>query len=196
MKDRRNNCQICRHSKKIGVLLSTVLTWRNDNKWKAWICLDPLPSRRLFCFFTHSLSLSRPVDFAMLWSSCASRPSGYLDIAWSQSPVNQISSDLADPADKTLHCKRKWQTAGDTRPDYEGSVKRDWSQRLFKLKKAAKKENILLVPFRFFQFTLTESELDLIGKRLSFHLKKKNPSVQGVTSFHSQKDEWKREHFQ
>ncbi|CAK6976016.1 unnamed protein product [Scomber scombrus] len=54
-----------------------------------------------------------------------SRPSGYLDIAWSQSPVNQISSDLADPADKTLHGKRKWQTAGDTRPDYEGSVKRD-----------------------------------------------------------------------
>ncbi|CAJ1059134.1 unnamed protein product, partial [Xyrichtys novacula] len=58
-------------------------------------------------------------------SDCKIRPSGYLDIAWSQSPVNQISSDLADPADKTLHGKRKLQTAGDTRPDYKGSVKRD-----------------------------------------------------------------------
>lgn len=89
-----------------------ILTWRNDNKWKAWNHLDPLLSHRLFCLITHSLSLSRPVDFAMLWSSCASRPSGYLDIAWSQRPVNQISSDLAGPADKTLHGKRKWQTAG------------------------------------------------------------------------------------
>ena len=139
-----------------------------------------------------SHALSQPVDFAMLWSSCASRPSGYLDIAWSQSPVNQISSDLAGPADKTLHGKRKWQTAGDTRPDYEGSVKRDWSQRLFKLKKAAKNENILLVSFLFFQFTLTESDLDLIGKCW----KKEKKSQQGVTSFLSQKDEWKRERFQ
>ncbi len=93
-----------------------------DSSWSS-------PFSSALLLFTHSLSLSQPVDFAMLWSSCASRPSGYLDIAWSQSPVNQISSDLADPADKTLHGKRKWQTAGDTRPDYEGSVKRDWSQR-------------------------------------------------------------------
>lgn len=101
----------------------------------------------LFCLFTHSLFLCRLVDFAMLWSLCASRPLGYLDIAWSQNPVSQMSSDLTDPADKTLHGKRKWQTAGDTRPDYQGSVKRDWSQQLFKLKKSAKNVNILLVPF-------------------------------------------------
>lgn len=129
------------------VLKSMILTWYNDNTWKAWICLDPLPFCRRFCLFTHSLFLWRPMDFAMLWSFFASRPLGYLDIAWSQSPVNQMSSDLTDPADKTLHGKRKWQTAGDTRPDYQGSVKRDWSQQLFKLKKAAKNVNILLVPF-------------------------------------------------
>lgn len=94
-----------------------------------------------------SLFLCRPVDFAMLWSFCVSRPLGYLDIAWSQSPVSQMISDLTDPADKTLHGKRKWQTAGDTGPDYQGSLKRDWSQQLFKLRKAAKNVNILLGPF-------------------------------------------------
>ena len=146
MKDWINNCQICRQSNTIGDLLSTILTWCNDNKWKAWTRLDPFFGS-FFGLLAHLLSLSRLVDFAMLWSFRTSRPSGYLDIAWSQSSVNQISSDLADPADKTLHGKRKWQTAGDTRPDYEGSVKRDWSQQFFALKKAAKIENILPLPF-------------------------------------------------
>ena len=146
MKDGRNNWQICRHSKKIEVLLSKF--WHEVMTINERLGSDLILSL-LASSFASSLTLSRPVDFAMLWSSCASRPSGYLDIAWSQSPVNQISSDPADPADKTLHGKRKWQTAGDTRPDYEGSVKRDWSQRLFKLKKAAKNENIVLVPFLF-----------------------------------------------
>lgn len=148
MKDGRNNWQICRQENRGSIVYDfDVKKWQQtkglDLSWSS-----PFSSA-LFPLHSLSLSLSRLVDFAMLWSSCASRPSGYLDIAWSQSPVNQISSDLVGPADKTLHGKRKWQTAGDTRPDYEGSVKRDWSQRLFKLKKAAKNENILPLTFPF-----------------------------------------------
>lgn len=69
---------------------------------------------------------SHPLNFTVLWSSYACRPSGYLNVAWSQSPVNQISSDLAGLADKTLH-RRKWQTVGDKRPVCRGAMKPDWS---------------------------------------------------------------------
>lgn len=68
-----------------------------------------------------------PLNFTMLWSSYACRPSGYLNVAWSQSPINQISSDLAGLADKTLHGRRKWQTVGDKRPACWDAMKRDWS---------------------------------------------------------------------
>lgn len=155
-----------------------------DSSWSSPFSLALLP--------LHSLSLALPVDFAMLWSLCASIPSGYLNIAWSQSPVNQISSDLADPTDKTLHGKRKWQTGGDTRPDYEGSVKRDWSQRLFKLKKAAKNENILLVPFfsnlywLILIWTSLASACFFNGKKITVC------KVLQVFCHY----EWKREHFQ
>lgn len=170
-----------------------ILTWRKDNKWKAWLSLDPLPSRRLFYLFSHSLSLSRAVDFTMLWSSCACRPSGYLDIAWSQSPVNQISSDLAGSADKTLHGKRKWQTAGDTSPDYEGSVKRDWSQRLFKLKKAAKNENILLVAFFSSLHWLNLIWTSLASASLFIWRKKKFQSGVSLTKGWMEKEHFKNE---
>lgn len=97
---------------KKGDSFSMILTWSNDIKLKPLIYLDPLPPCWLFCLFSDLLSLFWLVDLAMLWSYCASRPSGYLDIVWSQSFVNQISSDLADLADKTLHGKRKWQPVG------------------------------------------------------------------------------------
>lgn len=155
MKDRSDNWHVRRHSAKIGPLLSAM----------AWIGLDPLRS-----LFTHALPSDGWV-FTTLWSSHSCEPSGYLNIAWSQSRVNQISSDLPGPADKTLHGRRKRQTAGGGTKG--PSMKNRWSEtdpRLFKLTQAANNQNILLVSFLLFQFTLALSDLDLGGKCLSFHL--------------------------
>lgn len=93
-----------------------LLWFRHGERMNAWITLDLLG---LF-------GCSHPLNFTVLWSSYASGPSGYSNIAWRQSPVNQISSDLVGPADKTLH-RRKWQTAGDKRPVCGGAMMRDWS---------------------------------------------------------------------
>lgn len=135
--------------------------------------------------------LARLSDLAMLWSE----PSGYLDIARSQSPVSQISSDLAGPADKTLHGKRKWQTAGDKRPDYESSVKRGWSQRLFKVERKTKKS------CQEWKYTSCLFFSDLARLNLIWTLMARccpfiwrNKSID-VPSFLTWKDKRRREHF-
>lgn len=93
-----------------------LLWFWHDEGMDVWITLDLLGL----------LGCSHPLNFTVLWSSYACRPSGYLNVAWSQSLVNQISNDLAGLADKTLH-RRKWQTVGDKRPVCRGAMKPDWS---------------------------------------------------------------------
>ena len=172
--------QVYRHAKSIGDLLSVILTWSNDNKLKdlSWSSPSPpalLPLALPAGGFCHAVVLQR-LQALRLFGYCA----------WSQSPVNQISSDPADPADKTLHGERKWQTAGDTRPDYERSLKRDWSQRLFKPKKRLPRLEIYCLCAYFYQiqnwlsriYTLFPSTCLFIWTK-----KTKTPSVQGVTSF-------------